>query len=89
MQIAEDYGIPDFRHILQSGPEAALEVENAIRAVIEKYEPRLTGVRVRFVTVDDGRLAMRFHIQGRLRLDSHPVVLETVVSPDGTIKVER
>jgi type VI secretion system protein len=86
--IAPDYGIPDLMHLLQRGPDAAYEVENIIRDTIEKYEPRLTGVRVRFVTLDDGQLSLRFHIQGKLRLDAKPVTLETVVSSDGSIQVK-
>src|ERR1017187_7815768 len=53
VQIAPSYGIPDFMHVLQGGPEASLDMESAIRAVIEAYEPRLAGVRVTFIPADD------------------------------------
>ena len=85
--IAPSYGIPDFMHVLQGGPEASLDMESAIRAVIEAYEPRLAGVRVTFMPNDDNRLSLRFHIQAKLRLDSKPVVLETLMGADGHVQV--
>ena len=88
VEIAADYGIPDFMHFLQGGPKAALDVETAIRDVIEKYEPRLTGVRVRYIALEDGMPTLRFQIQARLSVDAKSVLLETIVGPDGRIQVK-
>src|ERR1019366_4505381 len=87
VQIAPQYGIPDFMHVLQGGPEASLDMESAIRAVIDTYEPRLTAVRVTYMPAEGGGTSLRFHIQAKLRLDSKPVVLETLMGPDGHVQV--
>ena len=85
--IAPDYGIPDFMHVLQGGPEASLDMESALRAVIEAYEPRLAGVRVTYMAVDDVGSPLRFNIQAKLRMDAKPILLETSMGPDGHIQV--
>jgi type VI secretion system protein len=45
--VALDYGIPDMADMIHSFPEAIRAMEQAIRTTIEKYEPRLTNIRVR------------------------------------------
>jgi len=87
VQIAPDYGIPDFMHVLQGGPEATLSMEAGIRAVVETYEPRLTGVRVSYMPADDVLSPLRFNIQAKLRIDSKPILLETSMGPDGHVQV--
>jgi type VI secretion system protein len=88
VQIGEDYGIPDFAQILQGGPDAPSDVEIVIRDVIEKYEPRLTGVRVNYSTHDDEKLTHRFDVQAKLRVDARPVYLETLVGLNGHVCVK-
>ena len=87
-QIAEDYGIPDFAHLLQGGPDAPVDVEIVIRDVIEKYEPRLAAVRVRYAAHDNEKLTHRFDVQAKLRIDARPVYLETLVGLDGSVRVK-
>ena len=74
-------------HVLQGGPEASLDMESALRAVIEAYEPRLAGVRVTYMAVDDVGSPLRFNIQAKLRMDAKPILLETSMGPDGHIQV--
>jgi type VI secretion system protein len=85
--IAEDYGIPDLTHFMQRVPETAGDMENAIREVIEKYEPRLMSVRVRYVPLEENELTLRFQVQAKMRTDAKPVLLETWVGPDGKMDV--
>jgi type VI secretion system protein len=48
--IADDYGIPDFTNLPGAFSTGSThEVERIIKNVIEKYEPRLTKVRARFI----------------------------------------
>lgn len=89
VQVADDYGLPDIMHVLQQGPDAALDLENAIRDVIEKYEPRITGVRVRLAPSDDGKFSLTFNVQGKLRSDAQPVAFETVVGSNGKVQVKN
>ena len=87
VQIADDYGIPDVSHLLQHGPQTAFEVEKALQNLIEKFEPRLTNVRVRYVSAIDNRFALSFHVQAKLKMDAKSIVLETLVGADGRIQV--
>jgi type VI secretion system protein len=85
--IADDYGIPDLMHFMQRIPETAGDMENAIREVIEKYEPRLMNVRVRYVPPEENELLLRFQVQARMRKDAKPVLFETLLGPDGKMDV--
>src|SRR4030065_1609997 len=56
--IAEDYGTPDFTDFFLTLPKTETnpkkEIEKAIRVAIQKYEPRLKGVRVNLVDQEEG-----------------------------------
>jgi len=87
--IADDYGVPEFGEYLQLGGEAVRELERVLRATIQKYEPRLKGVRVAFVPQEDDRLSLRFQISARLACDSrHQVRFETTIDSDGKIRLK-
>ena len=53
VQIAEDFGMPDFTDLVYNFPEAVRNLERSIRLMIQKYEPRLSAVQVRFVPQED------------------------------------
>jgi type VI secretion system protein len=56
---------------------------------IQKYEPRLTAVRVTFVPQEEDRLSLRFQIIGKLLTESKTqVYIETVVDSDGKIEIK-
>jgi type VI secretion system protein len=68
---APDYGIPalEAQHLTQSD-EMRLAIEQSIR----RYEPRLQGVRVRYLPRDDDDpLKVRFEISARLVTDTEAV----------------
>lgn len=86
--IADDYGVPDTSEFLISGGESLRDLERAIRHAVQKYEPRLKGVRVGFVPSEDDALTLRFQITGRLESDpKRQVTFETVLDTDGKIDV--
>lgn len=86
--IAEDYGIPEFSEYAALGEGAIAELEKAIRTTIQKYEPRLRGVRVTFLPRDENRLHLEFRITGRLAADAKAgVQFETTMEPDGRIRL--
>ncbi len=87
--IAEDYGVPDFTELLHTYPESIRDMERALRQAIRKYEPRLRSVRVRFVPQEEDPLTLRFEIVARLASDgdSSPVYFESVMGPDGKIRL--
>lgn len=86
--IAADYGMPDFLDLMQTYPDSVLDIERAIRQALEKFEPRLSSVRVRFIMHDDDVRALRFQITARLAEElKTQVLLETHVDSDGEISI--
>jgi len=89
--IADEYGIPDFTELLHTYPDSIRDMERALKAAIEKYEPRLRSVRVKFVPHDDDPLSVRFEIIARLvnRKGMPSVFFESIVDADGKVKIRR
>jgi len=90
-QIADDYGVPDFTDLSSGFPDALRDLERTIRNTIEKYEPRLKSVRVKFIPQEENMLAVSFQIVAQLVLDEgkNPVTFQSVMDSEGkfTIKV--
>jgi type VI secretion system protein len=84
-----DYGIPDPYEVLHGHGDAIGQMAKAIKASIEKFEPRLTDVQVRHVANADDILTLRFQIVGQMvkSKDQPPVVFDTHVGHSGRIKV--
>ncbi len=86
--IAEDYGSPDFTDFLKAFPDSVREIERTMRSTIQKYEPRLKGVRVSFIPQDEDLLSLRFQIVARLATGPKTQVLfETVIDSDGKVNI--
>ncbi len=88
--IAQDFGVPDFTSIASTfGAESVAQIEEAIVRVIQKFEPRLTAVRVTFEPQEDKSFALAFKLQAQLAAEGQatPVVFETILNPDGRIVV--
>jgi type VI secretion system protein len=88
--IAEDYGIPDFTNLMSGYPESKRFIEGSIRHTIQKYEPRLQGVRIAFLPQQEDALTLSFQISARLVLDDlkDPVVFESVLDAGGRVQVK-
>ena len=88
--IAEDFGIPDFTNFISAFPDAQRTLERNLRQTIQKYEPRLKGVRVTFIEDSDDKLTLSFQIQARLVLQGHKdsVLFESVVDSGGQVRVK-
>lgn len=88
--IAGDLGMPDFTSMIRSFDDMTCdELASDIQAVLEKYEPRLAGVRIEVLPRDDNVLKMKFRIEGRLRLQggTTEISFETIVDPEGKIEI--
>jgi type VI secretion system protein len=82
-----DYGIQDLSDLSKLFPEAAEVWEHSIRDTIEKYEPRLTNVRVRHRPTDNP-LIIAFTIVARLTAgDGKPIQLETQADHTGHFEI--
>ena len=84
-----DYGIPDLNSLFMQYPDAVLALRRIIRESLEKYEPRLRRVNVRYIPVEDDPLILRFEITARLAMDEKdsPIRFETVVGDNGEVRV--
>jgi type VI secretion system protein len=83
---APDYGIEDLSDLTTSFPEATDIWRRSIRTTIEKYEPRLTNVRVNHVA-GPNPLRVYFTISARLTENKAPVELETAVDTTGQFEI--
>lgn len=86
-----DYGLPDFNDLdMKFGFSIAVkEVVKAIKESIEKFEPGLKRVRVRFIRDESSPLDLKFEIVGVLSVDGKPerVRFETKKSASGILEV--
>jgi type VI secretion system protein len=89
--IAPDFGLPDLTDLHQNHLDSLRWFERAIRQTIQKYEPRLKAIRVRFVPNEADPLSLSFQIVGKLVTEGHqdPVRFESVVGSDGRISIRR
>ena len=89
--IADDYGVPDFTDFLRTYPDAVNEIEKSIRTTIQKYEPRLNSVRVKFIPQEDDRLSLSFQIVAKLLVENNeiPIVFESLMGYNGKINIRN
>jgi type VI secretion system protein len=87
--VAPDYGIPDIVDMIHSFPESIRIMEQAIRATIEKYEPRLSNIRVKHTEFDEEIFSLHFEVTAVLAPSSSkkPVRFETKVDNNGEVSV--
>ena len=90
-EIHEDFGIPDFMNVPGTGlTDTAKKLEASIETVIAKYEPRVASVKVIFEPAENDYLNLKFRLEATLASKaSEKIVLETVVSSDGLVRVSE
>jgi type VI secretion system protein len=86
-----DYGIPDLNEFMFAYPDSVTPMRQAIQASVEKYEPRLKDVKVRWSPDEDDPLNVRFEITARLITDSGAVAVSfaTSASPASGLDLEE
>jgi len=82
MEVAEDgtelqnslymYGLPDISSMSAKNTRDRQRLTQAIEAAIAKFEPRIANVRVTMADEQEKVPALRFIIEGLLRLDPSP-----------------
>lgn len=86
--IRPDYGMPDFNDVIHAFPAAAEILRAEIVRQIEKFEPRLDEVTVRYVPSPERPLSMIFQIAAILPLEgAGRISVETEVAGDGMVRV--
>jgi type VI secretion system protein len=89
--IAEDFGVPDFTNLGSTfGQDTIPDIQKAITEVIRKYEPRLHRVDVTYQPQAGDELGVFFKLEGSIDTESKsiPVVFETVIDPDGKVRLK-
>ncbi|MBD1553193.1 type VI secretion system baseplate subunit TssE [Pseudomonas typographi] len=69
VQTLPDYGLPDLNDMRLSLHDAMRQARTAIQGFIERYEPRLSQVRVGPLPHTHDPLTLAFTIEGQLELD--------------------
>lgn len=75
------YGMADLVSAEAASADQRAAIGKRIKATIERYEPRLKGVKVTLLTPEpDARMAVRFRVDARLDVDPAPEVsFETIL----------
>lgn len=86
---AADFGVVDLSDLYHDFPDATQFLQRSIRDTIQKYEPRLTSVRVRPASSEDP-LTLVFDISARLASDRKRglVRVRTQVNHGGRVEIE-
>jgi type VI secretion system protein ImpF len=86
------YGLPDITSLSVANIKDRQRLAQAIQAAVIKFEPRIANPRVNLVTTGDEKVpALRFAIEGMLRIDPNPehVSFDTVLElSSGEYKVQ-
>ncbi len=83
-----DYGLQDLTDVVNELPEGIHTIQQGIRAVILKYEPRLSNVSVRHLP-DDSAFALRFEVVARVKDSKRSLIrLQTAMQSDGRFAMD-
>ncbi|MBL4610178.1 MAG: type VI secretion system baseplate subunit TssE [Pseudomonas sp.] len=71
VQALPDYGLPDLNDMRLSLHDSLQQARTAIESFIERYEPRLSQVRVVALPRDHDPLNLSFALEGMVDMDGH------------------
>jgi type VI secretion system protein len=78
-----DYGLQDLTDVVHELPEGIHTIQQGMRNIILKYEPRLSNVSVRHLP-DDSSLVLRFEVVARVKDAKRSLIrLQTAMRADG------
>jgi len=80
------YGLPDISSAEAGSTGARQDIASAIRAVIDRFEPRLQDVSVILVNPEDDivRQSVKFRVDARLAVDPYPDIAFDTILEMGT-----
>ena len=90
VQIDPLFGVPDFTNL--AGGMAAgstREIEEEIRRMVLKYEPRIKSPKVTLNREETDVLSIRFALEGTLEVDNRdiPLQISTTVGANGRVNI--
>ncbi len=89
-QTVPDLGTPDFTNFLgKPKSEHFEEMKRIIKRVIEKYEPRLSNVKLEDIPDDNDPFSLQFRIEGIVKTEKGDLNIYFVSSihPEGRVEV--
>jgi type VI secretion system protein len=90
VQIDPLFGVPDFTNLAgTTASGSAREIEEEIRRMVLRYEPRIKSPRVTLNREETDVLAIRFSLEGALEVDDReiPLRISTTVGANGRVSV--
>lgn len=82
-----DYGVPDLAEIYQDLPYSVNRLMQSIKQTIEKYEPRLTNVKILQKPVFDKQYILHLEIQGQISA-GEKISFNTIFTYQG-VRIDR
>lgn len=83
----EGYGLPDISEIYRKMPNGIEELQKAIKRTVEKYEPRLTKVKVTPRETDPKDFRLVFILSGELAAGGGLVRFQTTFTSTGNSSI--
>jgi type VI secretion system protein len=83
----KDYGLPDISEIYRKMPHGIEELQKAIKRTVEKYEPRLTKVKVTPRETDARDFRLVFILSGELAEGGGLVRFQTTFTSMGNSSI--
>ena len=83
-----DYGLPDTSSAHFDAPYAVDGLRQAVKEVVQKYEPRLNKVYVQHHSTDDSNMRVTFLITAELEAGQR-VKFQTTFASDHLVQVQR
>lgn len=90
VQIDPNFGVPDFTNLAGgTGKGSVKDMEEEIRRMVMRYEPRLKSPRVTLNSEATDVLSIRFSLHGVLQVDDRdiPLQISTTVGSNGKIDI--
>lgn len=88
--IAPEYGLADLVESTFTATSMG-RIEDELRRTIERYEPRLSGVQVRFVATTEVRMGLRFDVTAKATIGgrARPAKFTTTLEAGRELSVRR
>jgi type VI secretion system protein len=90
VQIDPLFGVPDFTNLAgTTAMGSTREIEEEIRRMVVRYEPRITSPRVTLNRQETDVMSIRFSLEGSLEVDDReiPLRISTTVGANGRVSV--
>ena len=81
----KEFGMVDFTDLTIMFPDSVKDIEKYIAEIIQRYEPRLSNIKVEFAFQDEFNLSLGFHIQAMMQAgdENLPIHLQSSIDSGG------